>query len=570
MAAMPLPGRLWNEVLKRPEAQTPQDGIDNFILAACAAANKNLTTLFTRDWRWPMSDKAIAEANQRWGAITGAATTPRSDEKGASSAVAATKDQPFLNSLGMKFVPVPITGGPTEGKKVLFSVWETRVQDYEAFANETKREWPKPDFEQGPTHPAVNVSWEDAQAFCAWLTEREYNAGNIPANVRVRLPSDHEWSCAVGIGDREDATKTPEENNGKLVDVYPWGTQWPPPTGVGNYAGEELRPDIAAGHSFGYITGYSDTYRRTAPVGSFPPDGFGTYDLGGNVHEWCEDLYQPAGRGRVLRDGTWNSSPVDHLRSSVRFNVLPESIGSNRGFRCVLEAEETSTTGNEAPANFTTTTSNGQITITGYSGPGGHVDIPATINGLPVVAIEGAFYGNGNLTGVTLPEGLNRIGGRAFLGTRLQSVKIPSTVTSIEWQAFTGAPLTEVVIPDSVTIHFTTGILLVLDDNQRDVGQKRHWHRILGVRWLHQPDQRDDSQQRHRHRPCLRRLHQLDRDHGVRSESLFSQCGRCTVQQGSDHAPRISGGQGGQQLHDSGQRHQHRQRSIRYRERIVQ
>ncbi|MEY2880905.1 MAG: Serine/threonine-protein kinase pkn1, partial [Verrucomicrobiota bacterium] len=67
----------------------------------------------------------------------------------------ATKDNPFLNGLGMKFVPVA-------GTEVLFSVWDVRVQDYEKFATATKREWPKPSFAQGPTHPAVNVSHEDA------------------------------------------------------------------------------------------------------------------------------------------------------------------------------------------------------------------------------------------------------------------------------------------------------------------------------------------------------------------------------------------------------------------------
>jgi len=79
----------------------------------------------------------------------------------------------------MQFVPVPITGGPTDGQRgspegtgqplvpgaatsVLFRVWETRVQDYSVFAKETQREWPKAKFEQGPTHPAVNVTWDDA------------------------------------------------------------------------------------------------------------------------------------------------------------------------------------------------------------------------------------------------------------------------------------------------------------------------------------------------------------------------------------------------------------------------
>ncbi len=88
----------------------------------------------------------------------------------SSSPSSATQAAPFINTLGMKFVPVPISGGPTDQQRVLFSVWDTRVQDYERFAKETQRDWPKPDFEQGPTHPAVMVSWEDATAFCQWLT----------------------------------------------------------------------------------------------------------------------------------------------------------------------------------------------------------------------------------------------------------------------------------------------------------------------------------------------------------------------------------------------------------------
>ena len=184
----------------------------------------------------------------------------------------ATKDAPFVNTLGMKFVPVPILGGPTGGQRVLFSVWDTRVQDYEAFVKESRREWPKPDFAQGPTHPAVNVTWEDAQLFCLWLTARDQAAGRLPADWRYRIPSDHEWSCAVGLGPKEDPATLPAKKNGKNSDAFPWGTLWPPPRGSGNYAGDEIRPALAAGkYSFikKVVPDYNDGFVYTSPVGSF-------------------------------------------------------------------------------------------------------------------------------------------------------------------------------------------------------------------------------------------------------------------------------------------------------------
>lgn len=73
----------------------------------------------------------------------------------------------------MRFVTVPITGGPTDGKAIRFCVWETRVRDFQEFVKATKSDWPKPDFAQGPDHPAVNLDWSDANAFCAWLTKEE-------------------------------------------------------------------------------------------------------------------------------------------------------------------------------------------------------------------------------------------------------------------------------------------------------------------------------------------------------------------------------------------------------------
>ncbi|MEQ1859772.1 MAG: bifunctional serine/threonine-protein kinase/formylglycine-generating enzyme family protein [Chthoniobacteraceae bacterium] len=245
----------------------------------------------------------------------------------------ATKDAPFVNSLGMKFVPVPITGGPTDQQRVLFSVWETRVQDFDAFVRDTRREWPRPQFAQGPTHPAVMVSWDDAQAFCAWLTERERKAGKLGANERYRLPADHEWSCAVGIGEREDAARPPHEKNQKFADVFPWGSGWPPPPGTGNYRDEKN----AKPGDQNTIAGYRDPFTTTAPVGSFAAHASGLFDLGGNVWEWAEDFMRD-GRKKTVRGGSWGNGPAAMLQSSSRSDLPPDYRADNAGFRVVLSA----------------------------------------------------------------------------------------------------------------------------------------------------------------------------------------------------------------------------------------
>ena len=88
-------------------------------------------------------------------ADTGSGTTT------ATGIASASKDKPFENSLGMRFVPVLITGGPSDGKTVLFSVRETRVKDYETFIKHNRdREWSEPDFEQEADPPALNMIWE--------------------------------------------------------------------------------------------------------------------------------------------------------------------------------------------------------------------------------------------------------------------------------------------------------------------------------------------------------------------------------------------------------------------------
>ena len=267
----------------------------------------------------------------------------------AKTSAVATKKAPFVNTLGMKFVPVPITGGPTSDQRVLFSIWETRVQDYEVFAKETSREWPKPTFPQTSMHPVVMVTRDDARAFCEWLTGRERKGGRILANELYRLPSDHEWSCAVGIGDREDPAQTPEDKDVKIKDVYPWGAVWPPPPGTGNYSGEE-----AAGHEVWngqkIISGYRDDFPETAPVGSFRPNEFGIYDLSGNAYEWCEDRWNPGGTAGVLRGGSFNNGSQGYLLSCNRSRREQGNRSASDGFRVVLAADPAFRAKETAPA----------------------------------------------------------------------------------------------------------------------------------------------------------------------------------------------------------------------------
>ena len=225
---------------------------------------------------------------------------------------------------------------------MLFSIWETRVQDYNAFVQATMRTWSSPEFTQGPTHPAVMVSWTDARAFAGWLTARERQERKLPTGAIYRLPTDHEWSCAAGIGDREQADLIPEQKYQKLPGIYPWEKKWPPPSGSGNFWSEELRPMVGQpgfNHFKGELPGYKDGAAATSPVGSYPPNRFGLYDLGGNVWEWCEDWFNPQQRYKVQRGGSWNSNSVDAMLSSHRHTRPPQEAPNGVGFRLVLDVE---------------------------------------------------------------------------------------------------------------------------------------------------------------------------------------------------------------------------------------
>ena len=262
-----------------------------------------------------------------------AATPSLPPPASASTTASATAASPWENSLGMKFAPVP-------GTAVLFSIWETRKQDYEAYANARSgvdESWKDVSYNGqpvsfAPDHPVVCVSWDDAKAFCLWLTDKERREGRLPAGASYRLPTDWEWSIAVGLN--ESGAGTPQEKDGKIEGVYPWGTQWPPPHGAGNYA--DITEASVFGTGSGIIEGYWDGHATTAPVGSFTADQHGLYDLGGNVWEWCEDWYDGEHKYRVLRGGSWGNSNAGYLLSSCRRFSMSDIRRNRIGFRLVL------------------------------------------------------------------------------------------------------------------------------------------------------------------------------------------------------------------------------------------
>jgi formylglycine-generating enzyme required for sulfatase activity len=254
--------------------------------------------------------------------------------------VLPAEGQPWQNSLGMKFVPAGTKG-------ILVDVWDTRLKDFDSFVRATRYDatrlmnsdgivkdgdsWALPGFDQTPDCPVSTVSWDDARAFCLWLTEKERWERVISRDQYYRLPTDAEWTAAAGDGLR-----------------YPWGEQDSPPPGAGNYA---FKDD---GFFESTLDG-ADGYKNTSPVGSFSSNAYGLYDMGGNLWEWCEDWYrkemndidartvfpilQRDGGGHafhVLRGASWRSCKLMRLRTSAR-EFLPAPTRLNYdGFRCVL------------------------------------------------------------------------------------------------------------------------------------------------------------------------------------------------------------------------------------------
>ena len=246
----------------------------------------------------------------------------------------------------MSFVPLG---------NIYISVWQTRRRDFEAFVQATgydavggmssavtqngfklnEMSWKAPGFQQAPDHPVVGVSWEDANQFCAWLTKKERSEGTLATFQSYRLPTDREWSRAVGL-EREQGN-TPEDRSGKIKGVYPWGDGFPPPNDSANYAGSESRVD--APETWSVIPGFHDAFPRTAPVSAFKANARGLCSIGGNVWEWCMDKFANTMNWRTLRGGSWATSRAEEMLSSYRRGYGPLFRCDDIGFRCVIATD---------------------------------------------------------------------------------------------------------------------------------------------------------------------------------------------------------------------------------------
>jgi formylglycine-generating enzyme len=189
--------------------------------------------------------------------------------------------------------------------------------------------WKNPGWQVTDEHPVTHVSWEDAAAFCAWLSEktgREY-----------RLLTEAEWEYAAA---------------GPRRTLYSWGDHEPNGLRGGNIADAAFAATYPQ-WKYPVHAAYDDTFTHTAPTGSFAPNAFGLHDMSGNVCEWCSDLYgatyygespaqDPSGAGngteRVHR-GAGFDWELPYLRITKRRRGAPTLTACNIGFRIARTAK---------------------------------------------------------------------------------------------------------------------------------------------------------------------------------------------------------------------------------------
>jgi len=188
--------------------------------------------------------------------------------------------------------------------------------------------WRNPGFDQKGDHPVVQVSWNDAKAFCDWLSKK--------TGKTVVLPTEAQWEYACRAG-----TKT----------AYPWGDNPDDGKGWANCADQSLKKKSPTPAAITFFN-WDDGFAFTSPVGSFKPNAFGLYDMIGNACQWCQDRAgsyskraatdptgMDAGDFRVLRGGSWYRGPGD-CRSARRLIYTPNDRFCSIGFRVALVADD--------------------------------------------------------------------------------------------------------------------------------------------------------------------------------------------------------------------------------------
>jgi formylglycine-generating enzyme required for sulfatase activity len=199
--------------------------------------------------------------------------------------------------------------------------------------------WKDAGFYQDDDHPVVNVSWNDAQAFCKWLSEKD--------GKEYRLPTEAEWEFACRAGTTTRFYFGNDDSDlGQFANVADKSlkAKWD-----SNHKNKEYQKRITAW--LDRVT-WDDAYPFTAPVGKFKPNRFGLYDMQGNVWQWCGDWYgnypteavtdprgPDTGSERVRRGGSW-SGDAHVCRSANRFRAEPTFRSNLVGFRVAIVVEE--------------------------------------------------------------------------------------------------------------------------------------------------------------------------------------------------------------------------------------
>ena len=219
---------------------------------------------------------------------------------------------------------VEAIGYQSESERSQQGGYGVELPTYRLTGLDPKYSWRSTGFEQTDQHPVVNVSWNDAVAFCEWLSKKEMAV--------YRLPTEAEWEFACRAG---------------TTATFPFGDDRESLVGFGNVVDADAHaafPDRIALQA-------SDGHILTATIGSYRANPWGLHDMHGNVWEWCGDWFAPhaaeeevdphgpAGpqpAGRVIKGGDWYHD-WSFARPAPRYPIPPTVVRRHGGFRVVRE-----------------------------------------------------------------------------------------------------------------------------------------------------------------------------------------------------------------------------------------